>query len=99
VPIAKKGTKKLRVCIDFRDLNRATHKDKYPMPIADFLVNAASGHRILSFLHGNVGYNQIFMADEDISKMAFICLGFVGLFEWVVMTFGLKMRVLLIKGL
>jgi hypothetical protein len=30
------------------------------------------------------------MADEDISKTAFICPGFVGLFEWVVMTFGLK---------
>jgi hypothetical protein len=69
------------------------------MPIADFLVNAASEHRILSFLDGNAGYNQIFMADEDISKMAFICPGFVGLFKWVVMTFGLKMRVLLIKEL
>jgi hypothetical protein len=60
------------------------------MPIADFLVNAASGHRILSFLDGNAGYNQIFMAGEDISKTDFICPGFVGLFEWVVMTFGLK---------
>jgi hypothetical protein len=90
VPVEKQGTKKLRVCIDFRDLNRATPKDEYHMPIADFLVNAAFGHRILSFLDGNVGYNQIFMADEDISKTAFICSGFVGLFEWVVMTFGLK---------
>jgi hypothetical protein len=69
------------------------------MPIADFLVNAASRHRILNFLDGNAGYNQIFMADEDISKTSFICSGFVGLFEWVVMTFGLKMRVLLIKEL
>ena len=60
------------------------------MPIADFLVNAASGHKILSFLDGNAGYNQIFMAKEDISKTAFICPGFIGLFEWVVMTFGLK---------
>jgi hypothetical protein len=60
------------------------------MPIADFLVNAASGHRILSFHDGNAGYNQIFMAEEDISKTAFICPGFVGLFEWIVMTFGLK---------
>jgi hypothetical protein len=99
VHVEKKGTKKLRVCIDFRDLNGATPKDEYPMPIADFFVNAASGHRILSFLDGNAGYNQIFMADEDISKTAFICLGFVGLFEWVVMTFGLEMRVLLIKEL
>jgi hypothetical protein len=87
--LRKKGTKKLRVCIDFRDFNRATPKDEYPMPIADFLVNAASGHRFHSFLDGNAGYNQIFMTDEDISKTAFICPGFVGLFEWVVMTFGL----------
>jgi hypothetical protein len=90
VPVEKKEQKKLRVCIDFRDLNRATPKDEYPMPIADFLVTAASRHRILSFLDGNASYNQIFMADEDISKTAFICLGFVGLFEWVIMTFGLK---------
>jgi hypothetical protein len=77
-------------CIDFRDLNKATPKYEYPMPIADFLVNAASRHRILSFLDDNVGYNQIFMAKKDISKTAFVCLGFVGLFEWVVITFGLK---------
>jgi hypothetical protein len=90
VLVEKKETKKLRVCIDFRDLNRATPKDEYPKPIADFLVNAASRHRILSCLDGNADYNQIFMADEDISKTAFICPGFVGLCEWVVMTFGLK---------
>jgi hypothetical protein len=87
VPVEKKGTKKLRVCIEFRDLNKATPKDEYPMPITDFLVNSTSVHRILSFLDGNAGYNQIFMAKEDISKTAFICPGFVGLFEWIVMTF------------
>jgi hypothetical protein len=57
VPVEKKGTKKLRVCIDFRDFNKATPKDEYPMPIADSLVNSASGHRILSFLDRNAGYN------------------------------------------
>jgi adenine-specific DNA methylase len=60
------------------------------MPIADMLINIASGHRVISFLDGNAGYNQIFMAKVDISKTAFRCLGFIGLFEWVVMTFGLK---------
>jgi hypothetical protein len=60
------------------------------MPITDTLINNASGNRIISFLDGNVGYNQIFMAEEDASKMAFICPGFIGLFEWVVITFGLK---------
>jgi hypothetical protein len=43
-------------------LNRATPKDEYPMPIADTLINNASGNRIISFLDGNAEYNQIFMA-------------------------------------
>jgi hypothetical protein len=89
VPVEKESGK-LRVCIDFRNLNRATPKDEYPMPIVDTLINNASGNRIISFLDGNAGYNQIFMAEEDASKTSFICLGFIGLFEWVVMTFGLK---------
>jgi hypothetical protein len=37
-----------------------------------------------------LGHNQIFMAEEEINKTAFRCLGHVGLFEWIVMTFGLK---------
>jgi hypothetical protein len=86
----KKESGKLRVCIDFRNLNRATPKDEYPMPIADTLINNASGNRIISFLDGNVGYNKIFMAEDDASKTTFICPGFISLFEWVVMTFGLK---------
>jgi hypothetical protein len=69
------------------------------MPIADTLINNASRNRIISFLDGNAGYNQICMAEEDASKMTFICPGFIGLFEWVVMTFGLKMSVLLIRGI
>ena len=90
VPIEKKDSGKIRVCIDFRNLNKATPKDEYPMPIANMLINEASGHRVISFLDGNAGYNQIFMAEEDMSKMALRCPGFIGLFEWVVMTFGLK---------
>jgi hypothetical protein len=89
VPVYKKN-RKLRVCIDFRNLNKATPMDGYPMPIADLLIDAAAGHQIISFMDGNAGYNQIFMAEEDIPKTAFRCPGHVGLFEWVVMTFGLK---------
>jgi hypothetical protein len=50
VPVEKKGTKKLRVCIDFRDLNRATPKDEYPMPIADFLLMLHLDIEFLAFL-------------------------------------------------
>jgi hypothetical protein len=90
VLVEKKESGMLRVCIDFHNLNRATAKDEYPMPIADTLINNASGNRIISFLDGNAEYNQIFMAEEDASKTTFICPGFIGFFEWVVMTFGLK---------
>jgi hypothetical protein len=86
----KKGTNKIQVCIDFCNLNKATPKDEYPMPIADMIINNASRHRVISFLDGNASYNKIFMAEVDMSKMAFRCPGFIGLFEWVVMTFGLK---------
>ena len=57
VPVEKKDSGKIRVCIDFRDLNKATPKDEYPMPIADMLINEASGHRVISFLDGNASYN------------------------------------------
>jgi hypothetical protein len=90
MPVEKKDLGKTRVCIDVRDLNKATPNDEYPMPIADMLINEASGHKVISFLDGNVGYNQIFMAEEDMSKTVFRCLRFVGLFEWIAMTFGLK---------
>ena len=60
------------------------------MPVADLLVDAAAGHKMMSFLDGNAGYNQILMAEEDIFKTAFRCPGNIGLFEWIVMTFGLK---------
>ena len=53
-----------RVCVDFRDLNRATPKDEYPMPVAETLINAAAGHKMMSFMDGNASYNQIFMAQR-----------------------------------
>jgi hypothetical protein len=76
--------------MDFRDLNRATPKDEYPMPVAEMVINTTAGHKILSFMDGNAGYNQIFMAPEDVNKTAFRVPGAVGLFKYVVMTFGLK---------
>ncbi|XP_016199503.1 uncharacterized protein LOC107640499 [Arachis ipaensis] len=74
VPIMKKN-RKLRVCIDFRDLNSATPKDEYPMPIADMLIDSTAGHEMLSFMDGYSGYNQIYIAEEDVSKTAFRCPG------------------------
>jgi hypothetical protein len=47
------------------------------------LFNNASGHSVVSFLDGHASYNQIFMVEEDMTKMAFCCLNFIGLFEWL----------------
>jgi hypothetical protein len=99
VPVEKKNTDKIWVCIDFCNLNKATPKDEYPMPIADMLINNASGHRVINFLDSNASYNQIFIAEEDMFKTTFCYPDFIDLFEWVVMTFGLKMPTRHIKGL
>jgi hypothetical protein len=45
----KKNTCKIWVCIDFRNLNKATPNDEYRTPIADMLINNASGHRVITF--------------------------------------------------
>ena len=81
---------KLRVCIDFRDLNNAAPKDEYHMLVADMLVNFALGNEILNFMDGYSGYNQILIIEDDVSKMTFRCLRALGTCEWVVMPFGLK---------
>jgi hypothetical protein len=54
------------------------------MLVAETLINAAAGHKMLSFMDGNAGYNQIFMAPEDIHKTAFRVPGAVGLLKYVV---------------
>ncbi|CAL8996839.1 unnamed protein product [Prunus brigantina] len=89
VPVLKK-TGALRICTDYRNLNLATPKDEYPMPMSDLLVDGAARQELLSFMDGHAGYNQIFIAEEDIHKTAFRCPGAVGTYEWVVMPFGLK---------
>jgi hypothetical protein len=89
MPVVKEnGT--LRVCKDFRDLNLATPKDEYHMPVAEMLVDSAAGYEYLSMLDGYFGYNQIYIAEEDVSKTAFRCPGALGCYEWIVMPFGLK---------
>lgn len=70
-----------------RDLNAATLKDKYQMPVTEILVDSAAGFEYLIMLDV---YNQIFITDEDVSKMMFRCPGALGTYEWVVMPFGLK---------
>jgi hypothetical protein len=53
VPVKRKDGR-WRVCVNFRDLNRATPQDEYPMPVAETLINTTAGHKILSFMDENV---------------------------------------------
>ena len=71
VPIPKNDGK-VRVCVDFKDLNKASPKDDFPFPHIDLLVNSTADHLMLSFMDGFSGYNQILMASEDMEKTTFI---------------------------
>ena len=81
---------KLRVCVDFRDLNFVTPKDMYVMHIADMLVDSTTNNELLSFMDSFSRYNQILIVVDDISKTTFRCSGSLGTCEWLVMPFGLK---------
>ena len=53
------------MCVDYRDLNRASPKDDFPLPHIDVLVDNTAQHKVFSFLDGLSGYNQIKMEPED----------------------------------
>ncbi|KAM1063756.1 hypothetical protein ACFX2A_028485 [Malus domestica] len=90
VPVLKAVTKAVRCCVDYRNINGVTPKDEYHVAMADLSIDAVAKHKVLSFMDGNVGYNQIKMATEDIHKTAFKCPGHVGAHEYLVMPFELK---------
>ena len=76
------------MCIDYRDLNKASPKDDFPLPHIDVLVDNTAQHTFFSFMDGFSGYNQIKMAEEDMEKTTFITPW--GTFCYKVMPFGLK---------
>ena len=89
VNVMKKNGK-LRVCVDFRDLNDATPKDMYVIPIDDMLVDCTTNNELLSFMDSFSRYNQILIVVDDISKTTFRCPSSLIMFEWLVMPFSLK---------
>ena len=87
VPVPKKDGK-VRMCVDYRDLNRASLKDNFPLPYIDTLVDNIAKHSLFSFMDEFSGYNQIIMALEDMEKTTFLTMW--GIFCYKVMLFGLK---------
>ncbi|XP_042505572.1 uncharacterized protein LOC122082159 [Macadamia integrifolia] len=88
VVVVPKKDGRIRVCVDYRDINRASPKDNFPLPHIDLLVDNTAGHALLSFIDGFSGYNQIQMNPKDKDKTSFTTDW--GTYKYRVMPFGLK---------
>jgi hypothetical protein len=87
VLIDKKGGS-IRVCVDYRDINKAFSKDNFPTPFVDNIVDDCADSEIFSLMDGFSGYNQINIAPKDQHKTAFIFPW--GTFTYRKLPFGLK---------
>ncbi|POM59155.1 Hypothetical protein PHPALM_36101, partial [Phytophthora palmivora] len=77
----------IRFCIDYRRLNAVTVKDCYPMPLIDDILDVLGNAKLFSTMDIASGYWNVPMAAGSVGKTAFACK--FGLFEWLVMPFGL----------
>src|SRR4051812_19151353 len=87
VPVAKKNGK-IRICIDFRNLNDACPKDEFPLLITDVMIDNTCGFERMSFMDGFSRYNQIKMFPADEKHTSFRTP--LGVYCYTVMPFGLK---------
>jgi hypothetical protein len=86
VPVRKKSGE-IRLCVDFRNLNRVSLKDNYPLPKMDHILQKVVGSQKISMLDGFSGYNQIMVHPDDQEKTTFTTPW--GTFMYAKMPFGL----------
>ncbi|UYC36391.1 polyprotein [Black pepper virus B] len=79
---------KERMVFDYRKVNQNTHKDQYSLPGINTIIKRIGNSKIYSKFDLKSGFHQVAMDEESIPWTAFICPN--GLFEWLVMPFGLK---------
>jgi hypothetical protein len=88
VPFVKNTDGTLRLCIDFRQLNKVTINNKYPFPRIDGLFDQLKGTRIFSRIDLRPSNHQVRIKEEDINKTTFRKR--YGRYEFTVVTFGLS---------
>ncbi|KAA0054678.1 gag protease polyprotein [Cucumis melo var. makuwa] len=87
VLFVKKKNGSMRLCIDYRELNKVTVKNRYPLPRIDDLFDQLQGATVFSKIDLRSGYHQLRIKDEDVLKTAFRSR--YGHYEFIVMSFGL----------
>ena len=87
VLFAKKKDESLRLCVDFRGLNKITKKDRYPLPLISDLLDTSGRARIYTKIDLQHAYHLVRISEGDEWKTAFRTR--YGSFEWLVMPFGL----------
>jgi hypothetical protein len=86
VPVRNKSGE-IRLCVDFRNLNRCSLKENYPLPKMDHILQRVVGEKNVSMLDGYSGYNQISLMEEEKKKTTFTTPW--GTFMYENMPFGL----------
>uniref|UniRef100_A0A7I4YT76 RNA-directed DNA polymerase n=1 Tax=Haemonchus contortus TaxID=6289 RepID=A0A7I4YT76_HAECO len=87
IVLVQKKDKTLRLCVDYRALNKHTKRDSYPLPITDTLLQSLGGKKFFSTLDMASGYWQIKLTEDAQNKSAFTTPE--GLYEFLVLPFGL----------
>ena len=87
VPVVKKD-EKIRICVDYRDLNKSILKDNFSLPNIHILIDNCAKHEIQSFVDYYAGYHQILIGEEDAENITYITPRVV--YHYILLPLGLN---------